>query len=138
MPSDATLPAAYWAPLSTLRKWAKNPRKNAQAIPRVARSIRKYGFVAPVVVWQSQNRLVAGHTRIAALEQLLREEPGFIPRDAPGPGLAPVRFHEFVDEAEANAYALADNKLVEAATWDDQLLGDVLDDPPDPGAPRRL
>src|SRR5512144_1197610 len=93
------LPAAYWSPISTLQKWAKNPRKNDHAVPRVARSIRKYGFVAPVVVWQSQGRLVAGHTRIAAYEAILQEEPGFVPRDAPGPGLVPVRLHEFVDEA---------------------------------------
>jgi site-specific DNA-methyltransferase (adenine-specific) len=122
------LPAAYWAPLSMLRKWAKNPRKNNEAVPCVARSIRKYGFVAPVVVWQSRNRLVAGHTRIIALESILQREPAFVPRDAPGPGLVPVRFHEFTDEAEANAYAIADNKLAEAANWDEQLLGTVLEE----------
>jgi hypothetical protein len=126
MVPNTQLPAAYWSPISTLRKWAKNPRKNDQAVPRVARSIRKYGFVAPVVVWESQGRLVAGHTRIAAYEAILQKEPGFVPRDAPGPGLVPVRFHEFVDEAEANAYAIADNKLVEAAEWDEQLLGSVF------------
>jgi DNA modification methylase len=126
MVPNTQLPAAYWSPISTLRKWAKNPRKNDQAVPRVARSIRKYGFVAPVVVWQSQGRLVAGHTRVAALEAILQKEPGFVPRDAPAPGLVPVRFHEFVDEAEANAYAIADNKLVEVAEWDEQLLGSVF------------
>ena len=60
MVPNTQLPAAYWSPISTLRKWAKNPRKNDHAVPRVARSIRKYGFVAPVVVWQSQGRLVVG------------------------------------------------------------------------------
>jgi hypothetical protein len=34
----------------------------------------------------------------------LQKEPGFVPRDAPGPGLVPARFHEFVDGAEVNAY----------------------------------
>ena len=126
--SGERLAAAYWTPIADLTQWSRNPRKNAAAIPRVARSIRKYGFVAPVVVWQSRRRLVAGHTRIAGLEQLLKENPQFVPRDAPGVGLVPVRFHEFVDETEANAYALADNKLSELASWDEELLAQVMID----------
>src|SRR5579883_1595985 len=125
---DKRLAAAYWIPIGEIRKWEHNPRKNDPAVPEVARSIRKYGFVAPCVVWESRGRLVAGHTRIKALESLLAEDPGFVPRDAPGPGLVPVRFHEFRDEAEANAYAIADNRLAEKAEWDDQLLGAVLED----------
>jgi DNA modification methylase len=121
-----SLPAGYWAPISSLKKWIKNPRKNDKAVPEVARSVRHYGFVAPVVVWKSEQRLVAGHTRIAALELILSKDPAFVPRDAPGVGLVPVRFHEFTDETEANAYALADNKLTEIAEWDEALLGEVL------------
>ena len=125
---SAPLPAAYWSPIGTLQKWRKNPRKNERAVPQVARSIRKYGFVAPVVVWASRNRIVAGHTRLLAMESILAAEPGFVPRDAPGVGLVPVRFHEFIDEAEANAYALADNKLNETAEWDSTLLAEVMRD----------
>ena len=120
------LAAAYWTPIASLRKWRKNPRKNDRAVPQVARSIRKYGFVSPVVVWQSHDRIVAGHTRVLAMESILASEPGFVPRDAPGIGLVPVRFHEFTDEAEANAYALADNRLNETAEWDQALLAEVM------------
>jgi DNA modification methylase len=120
------LAAAYWTPIGELAKWARNPRKNGPAIPQVARSIRKYGFVAPIVVWQSRSQIVAGHTRIAALESLLAQNRAFVPRDAPGPGLLPVRFHEFSDESEAAAYALADNKLSELADWDEEMLGQIL------------
>lgn len=127
-PHAARMAAAYWAPIGELTKWDQNPRKNGPAIAVVARSIRKYGFIAPVVVWESRGRLVAGHTRILALEQILREQPGFVPRDAPGAGLVPVRFHEFTDDAEAAAYAIADNKMVELAEWDDDLLSKVLAD----------
>src|SRR5581483_10779330 len=94
------LPAAYWTPLTELSKWSRNPRRNEKAVPQVARSIRKYGCVAPVVVWKSKGQIVAGHTRVAALESLLANEAGFVPRDAPGSGLVPVRFHEFADESE--------------------------------------
>ena len=126
MQPDMALPAAFWQPISALEKWLKNPRKNDAAVPLVARSIRQYGFVAPVVVWQSRGRLVAGHTRVRALESILAKEPSFVPRDAPGIGLVPVRLHEFRNEAEANAYAVADNRLSEIADWDDALLGEVL------------
>ena len=125
-PVDLKLPSGYWAPISDLSRWDKNPRKNDKAVPAVARSIRTYGFVAPVVVWQSRQQLVAGHTRISALQMILEEDPEFVPRDAPGVGLVPVRFHEFTDESEAAAYAIADNRLSEIATWDEELLGEVL------------
>jgi DNA modification methylase len=122
------LPAAYWTPLAELSKWTRNPRRNEKAVPQVARSIRKFGFVAPVVVWKSKGQIVAGHTRVAALESLLGGDAGFVPRDAPGSGLVPVRFHEFADESEAAAYAIADNRLSEIADWDDERLGEVLAD----------
>lgn len=38
----------------------------------------------------------------------------------------PVRFHEFASEPEADAYALADNRLNELAEWDDEGLARVL------------
>ena len=123
---DHRLPAAYWRPISELERWKKNPRVNDRAVPEVARSIRKFGFVSPCVVWESKDRLVAGHTRLLAMDLLLAEDPSFVPRDAPGSGLVPVRSVEFSDEAEAAAYALADNRLSEIATWDEDLLGEVL------------
>jgi ParB-like chromosome segregation protein Spo0J len=120
------LAAAYWTPIAELSKWDRNPRKNTEAIPLVARSIRQFGFVAPVVVWRSRGRIVAGHTRTAALETILAKEPKFVPRDAPGVGLVPVRFHEFTDESEAAAYAIADNRLSEIAEWDEVQLGQIF------------
>lgn len=123
------MPVAPWTPLDTLRAWSDNPRLNADAIPKVAASIRRFGFVAPIVVWEGHDRLVAGHTRMAALESILREEPDFVPPGAPPgtlPGTAPVVFHAFASEADANAYALADNKLNEVAKWDPKGLEALL------------
>lgn len=115
-----------WLALDVIRPWDRNPRKNDPAVPRVASSIRRFGFIAPVVVWASAERLVAGHTRLKALRRLLAEDPGFLPRGAPASGLVPVRFAEFTSEAEADAYALADNRLNEIATWDSSALGVIL------------
>jgi hypothetical protein len=126
-----TASAARWVHLDELTRWARNPRKNDgdnKAAEKVAQSIRTFGFIAPIVVWTSRKRLVAGDTRIKALRSILEVEPGFVPRHAPGVGMVPVREVEFASESEANAYALADNKLGELAEWDTDLLGDVLRD----------
>lgn len=120
---------ARWLPIAEVRKWDKNPRINAEAIPKVADSIRRFGVVAPAVVWEEAGRLVAGHTRIAALESILAADPTFVPKGAsPGvrPGMIPVRFHPFASEAEADAYAIADNRLNEIARWDVPVLHDLL------------
>lgn len=119
-------PVGEWLPIDRVLPWEKNPRRNDAAVPRVAESIRRFGFVAPVVIWTSRDRIVAGHTRLRALRLLLEKDPLFVPRGAPGPGMVRVAFHEFVSEAEANAYALADNKLNEIASWDDERLAEVL------------
>lgn len=120
------LAAAYWMPPSVLEPWAKNPRIIVKAIDKVAASIRRFGFVAPICIWTSKKRMVAGHTRLAAFNKIASVDPSFVPRDAPGPGLVPVRFHEFASEQEADAYALTDNKLGEIATWDDAGVAAVL------------
>lgn len=129
----APLVAAEWLPADALERWAKNPRKNERAIPAVKNSIERFGFVAPICVWTSRGRLVAGHTRLTAFEELTREKgPAWAPKGAPGPGLVPVRSHEFASEAEATAYALADNRLAELSEWDeparDELLREIAPD----------
>lgn len=118
---------AVWLPLDALTPWAANPRKNdGLPVDKVAQSIRHFGFISPIVVWAAGGRMVAGHTRLKALRQILDEEPDFVPRGAPGPGLARVLFYDFADEHEADLFALADNKLGELATWDDEGVGSIL------------
>ncbi len=115
-----------WVHHEALRRWEKNPRRNSAAIPRVEASIRRFGFVAPIVVWRKGDRIVAGDTRLQAMRSILTKEPKFVARGAPGPGMVRAVFHDFEDEAEANAYAVADNRLNEIAEWDEALLGEVL------------
>ena len=132
-PSEAPIAriadTAAWLPRTEVLKWVHNPRLNEQAIPKVAASIRQFGFVAPLIVWVEQNRMVAGHTRLGALDSILAVEPTFVPRGAPEGvvrGLVPVRFHSFASEAEADAYAVADNRLNELATWDVPALQGIM------------
>jgi ParB-like chromosome segregation protein Spo0J len=116
-----------WLSISELRPWAKNPRKNdGTPVDKVARSIERFGFVAPIVIWRSAGRMVAGHTRLKALTKLLAADPAFIPKGAPQAGVARVIWHEFESEEEADAYALADNRLNQDAAWDDKLLAEIL------------
>ena len=118
-----------WVHLDTLKAWDKNPRNITAAIGPVSESIRRFGFVAPVVVWASKGRIIAGHTRTGALRALLTKTPTFVPKGAPAgtlPGFAPVHFHEFASEADATAYGIADNKLNEVATWNESVLTDLL------------
>ena len=128
VPPDSRAPEApaRWVHHSTLIPWDKNPRINDHTVPAVAESIRGFGFISPPVVWTSKDRVVAGHTRLKAIQFLLDEDPDFICRGAPGAGIIPVRFHEFASEEEAIAYAIADNRLTERADWDYETLSDHL------------
>lgn len=127
MTDNVATELASWVPLTAVKPWARNPRKNDGApVDAVAKSIVRFGFVAPIVVWASRAQIVAGHTRLKAIEKLLREDCAFVARGAPGPGLVPVRWHEFASDAEAEAYAIADNALGELAEWDLSAAQELL------------
>lgn len=110
--SHANEAAAEWVDLDSLTAWDKNPRKNDDAAKDVAKSIKRFGFAAPIVARKANREIIAGHTRAKAAQIL-------------GLKKVPVRFVD-LDPAEAHLLALADNKLNEKAEWDDKLLGEVL------------
>ena len=129
-------PAASWLPLAHLRPWGANPRRNADAVLPVARSMLAFGFGAPLVA-RTDGTLVAGHTRrmaaavvalcIGELERALAAVFGDAVQvvTTPASVLVPVRVGDW-DEAAAAALAVADNRLGELATWDDAGLAEVL------------
>lgn len=92
--------------------WQKNPRRNAAAIDKVAASIRRFGFGAPILARKANREIVAGHTRALAASKI-------------GIDLVPVRFLDLTEE-EAHLLALADNKLGELAEWDDDGVLEIL------------
>lgn len=99
-------------PIGTLQAWGANPRDNSKAVDKVAQSIRRFGFASPIVANRRDGQIIAGHTRFAAAQKL-------------GLAQVPVRWLDLSPE-DAHALALADNRLGEIATWDDDKLRDVL------------
>ena len=99
--------------ISEITPYEKNPRKNDDAVKYVAESIRQFGFKQPIVV-DCEGVIVAGHTRLKAAKKLkLKTVPCVIADD--------------LTEEQIKAYRLADNKVSEAAIWDDDLLKIELD-----------
>ncbi len=49
--------------------YANNPRKNEKAVAAVAKSIKEFGILQPLVI-DSDGTLVAGHTRLLACLEL--------------------------------------------------------------------
>jgi DNA modification methylase len=88
--------------------YARNPRKNQEAIAKVAASIREFGFRQPIVV-DSEMVIVVGHTRYLAALQL-------------GIDKVPVHVAEGLTPSQIKAYRIMDNRSHEASEWDDSLL----------------
>lgn len=114
--------------ISSLIPWTRNPRHNDPAVTKLAAGIRRFGWTNPVLARRSDGRVVAGHTRLKAASLIVRE--GARAGDHASlstvlAGAVPVRWGEWTD-TEADALALADNRLGEIATWDDAALAEIL------------
>ena len=96
-------------PVGSIFADPKNPRLHPrEQVRAIARSIKAFGFNAPILVDQN-NRIVAGHGRLEAAKFLELPE-------------VPVIRLEHLSEAQAKAYMLADNKLTDRSTWGDEQL----------------
>jgi ParB-like chromosome segregation protein Spo0J len=102
----------------TIERLKLDPRNlrlhRERQIKQIARSIEAFGFNVPVLADQYGN-LLAGHGRVLAARRLgLREIPV-------------IRLEHLTPE-QARAFSVADNRLSEASSWDERLLGEVLRD----------
>lgn len=117
--------------IEALEPAARNPKRHD--LERIKASIRRHGFVTPLVVNEKTERLVAGHGRLAALLEMLaeaEERPARIVLGAMAEWMVPVIEVPFETEAEAEAYLLADNRIVELGGWDQDALQAMLRDEP--------
>ena len=95
-------------PLTDIHPYARNPRKNDEAVKSVAASIREFGFLVPLVI-DAGHEIVAGHTRYKAAQSLGMKE-------------VPCVIADELSDAQIKAFRLADNKVGELASWDMDLL----------------
>jgi len=95
--------------IDSIKPYENNPRKNQTAVNQIARSIKEFGFNQPIVV-DANNVIVVGHTRWKAAKQLnLSTVPVLkLPAD--------------MNQERIDAYRIADNKLNELSSWDDEKL----------------
>lgn len=94
--------------------YENNPRINDYAVKKVMESIKEFGFRNPILV-DADMVIIAGHTRREASLLLGLEQVPYIVAD----DLTPE---------QVKAYRIADNKLGELATWDEEGLKQELID----------
>jgi len=99
-------------PVSEVRPYEKNPRKNTNAVKFVKASIEQFGFKVPIIV-DSNRVIVCGHTRLLAAKSLGMSE-------------VPCIMADDLTEDQIRAFRLADNKVGEFAEWDLDMLGGEL------------
>jgi ParB-like chromosome segregation protein Spo0J len=101
-------------------------------IGEIYSSIKRWGFVEPIIKNETTGKLVAGHGRLETLKLLEKEDksnpPTNINLDDDGNWLIPVVTGvSFKSDAEADAYLIASNRLVEKGGWKTDELMDLLD-----------
>jgi ParB-like chromosome segregation protein Spo0J len=106
---SAGAPRIEWVAIETVHPNPKNARTHSRnQRRRIAASIRKFGFINPVIV--DENRIVlAGHGRLEAARQ-------------EGLTHIPIICLDYLTPAEKRTYLIADNRIAEQAGWDRQML----------------
>ena len=93
--------------------YARNARTHSDyQVHLIAESIKKWGFTNPVLI-DGNGGIIAGHGRVLAAYKL-------------GLTRVPCRVLGYLDEAQKQAYILADNKLAEKAGWDFDMLKEEI------------
>lgn len=93
----------------------KNARMHSDAqVAQIAASIVEFGFTNPVLI-DGEKGIIAGHGRLMAAKKL-------------GLKKVPVVILDHLSEMQKKAYIIADNKLAENASWNEEILASELAD----------
>jgi DNA modification methylase len=96
-------------PIIRLTPYKNNARTHSKKqVRQIANSIKRFGFVNPVLV-DDAGQIIAGHGRVEAAKLI-------------GLATVPVIRLSHLSETEKRAYILADNRLAEKAGWDRETL----------------
>jgi hypothetical protein len=100
-------------PIDSIKLWKENPRRNDQAVPRLAELIKIHGQRSPIVCWTKNRVIYKGNTTWKAMKSL-------------GMKTIRVQWEDFPSEQAAVAYGIADNKSSEFSEWDVDLLSEMM------------
>jgi ParB-like chromosome segregation protein Spo0J len=101
-------------PTEKLIPYARNPRRNDEAVDRMAASIREFGFKIPILA-RSTGDIVDGHLRLKAAQKIELST-------------VPVLLCDEWTDAQVKAFRLMANRSANWAAWDEELLGLELED----------
>jgi ParB-like chromosome segregation protein Spo0J len=103
----------FYLATTSLTPHPRNARKHSRAqIRALAKSIREFGFNSPILI-NKEKQIIAGHGRWEAAKLNGLPEVPVIPLD-------------HLSAERARAYMLADNKLGDMSSWNDELLATHL------------
>lgn len=103
------LPEYKTAAVAELIPYARNSRTHSnEQITKIAASIKEFGFLNPVII-DGENGIIAGHGRVMAAKKI-------------GLEAVPVIEASHLTDAQRRAYVIADNKLGDLSSFDDDIL----------------
>lgn len=98
-----------YRPVTELIAYDRNPRKHPERqLVSLAASIAEFGFAMPVLVDEA-GTIIAGEARVVAARRIGMER-------------VPVIVAHHWSPAQVRAYRLADNRLAELSSWDEEML----------------
>lgn len=111
-PLDPSKYQTQVVPLSKIKRYNKNPRKNEPGIRVVAASLQEFGWKQPIVV-DAEYVIIIGDTRYLAAEHM-------------GLPAVPIWLADDLTPDQVRALRLMDNRSHEESTWDHGALGNEL------------
>ena len=95
--------------ITHLKPYERNAKIHTKKqIAKIVQSMKTFGVVTPILA-NKDYEVIAGHGRLEALKEL-------------GYTKVPVIMLEHLSESQVKAYRLADNKIAQDATYDEELL----------------
>jgi DNA modification methylase len=113
MPTDLNLKIVTVS-VDKLNPYDNNPRINDHAVPSLAKAIKEYGFLVPVLATKHNGEVIDGHLRLKAAE-------------AAGMTKVPVIYVDHLSETQIKALRISINRSAELAEWDPAKLRKELD-----------
>jgi hypothetical protein len=99
--------------IEKLLPYAQNSRSHSEAqVDQICASIVEFGFTNPVLT-DGKRGVIAGHGRLMAAKKL-------------GMQKVPTIELSYLTENQKRAYIIADNRIAENSSWDDEILAAEL------------